>query len=239
VNDHGVERLFDAILADQRPNQFSATRDDVDVVRVALELRAAQAELVQPDRLFVEELQRRLAATGEDGGLLVPFPGDIDPPSEARVARVAGPRSRRNRTPGRHLGAAGKAAAAVLLMVSTVGITRVAQTTPRTAVAERAPAASAVHSGELITTDGGRLGQAYAYSGSSSWVLVDVRGAGLSGTYACDLRLVGGDRVRVGTIDVQNGTGYWAHTVRAAIDQMREVTLATTAGITVATATLS
>jgi hypothetical protein len=69
--------------------------------------------------------------------------------------------------------------------------------------------------------------------------VVEVRGAGLSGTYACGLRLADGRRVAAGMVDVNNGDGDWAHTVGVAVDQIRDASLATPSGITLATATLS
>jgi hypothetical protein len=71
-------------------------------------------------------------------------------------------------------------------------------------------------------------------------VFVDVlRGAGLAGVQAWDLRLVDGRSVRAATVEVHNGTGDWSDHVLVSLDQAREVTLATAPGSTVATATPS
>jgi hypothetical protein len=239
VSGNSAERFIDAILADRSPGAFTATRDDLDVVRAALELKTARRDLMEPDRLFVEELRSHLAATAEAGGLLVSLPGSIEHIGGRGAPGEPRPSSCRTAAPGRHLAAAGKAAAAVLLAVSAVGIAQVAANSSRTAVADRAPAASALHSGELIAADGRRLGRAYAYGGHPSWVFVDVRDPGLSGIYACGLRLVDGRSVRAGTVDVHDGTGDWAHTVSVAVDLVRGATLTNAAGTTVATATFS
>jgi hypothetical protein len=126
VNSSGVNRFIDAILADRPPNMFTVTSDDLDVLRVALELRAGRGELGQAERQFVEGLHQHLAASGDAGGLLVPLPHDIGHRSGGSEAGVARPRSVPTGCVGRHLGPAAMAAAAVVLVAGAWGATKVA-----------------------------------------------------------------------------------------------------------------
>ena len=57
-----LRRHLDDLAAGRRPRPFRATEDDVDELRVAVELRAAAPGADTPRAGFVDELQRRLAA---------------------------------------------------------------------------------------------------------------------------------------------------------------------------------
>ena len=90
-----------------------------------------------------------------------------------------------------------------------------------------------------VVADGRPLGRAYAYNGNPSWVFMDVRDSGLTGGYVCQLHLTNGTTTPAGMVTVYNGTGDWAHTVQVDAGQVRQATLVTPSGDTVANATFS
>ena len=124
-------------------------------------------------------------------------------------------------------------------MASTFGAAHLVGGPAPAPVAQPAAGASTVRSGVLLAADGRPLGRAYAYSGSPSWVFMDVHGSGLSGLYTCELQLADGTTVPAGVVTVYNGAGDWAHTVSVQVSQLRTATLVTTTGVTVASAAFS
>ena len=136
------------------------------------------------------------------------------------------------------MGAVGKAAAAALLLASTFGAAHLVGGAAPARVAQPA-AAGTVRSGVLLAADGRPLGRAYAYSGSPSWVFMDVHGSGLRGLYTCELHLGNGTTLPAGVVTVYNGAGDWAHTVNIQVSQLRTATLVTPTGVSVASAAFS
>ncbi len=63
MTNHRVEVFVEAILADRPPERFSATLDDADLLRLAIELHASRSEKIRPHPQFVRDLGRQLAAT--------------------------------------------------------------------------------------------------------------------------------------------------------------------------------
>jgi len=57
----GLAGFVDALLGNRRPKPFTAEPDDVDAMRAAIELRAAQPGASLPRSEFVAELHHRLA----------------------------------------------------------------------------------------------------------------------------------------------------------------------------------
>jgi len=57
----GLTRFVDALLGNRRPKPFAAEPDDVDAMRAAIELRAAQPGAGLPRSEFVADLHHRLA----------------------------------------------------------------------------------------------------------------------------------------------------------------------------------
>jgi hypothetical protein len=240
MTDRGVDAFVEAILADRPPQHFRAGPDDTEVLRVALQLRAGRSEFAGPDPAFVEQLHRQLAATGADGAPIRPLP--------ARRRRRSGPErvtpwpdtpSGSSRTVRPRFAALGKAAAAVALVASTFGVTTLIGAHPPTPVAQQAPNATTVRSGDLLSAAGRPVGRAYAYSGNPSWVFMDVHASGLNGTYTCELHLADGTTVPAGVVMVYDGTGDFAHTVTMPARAVQRATLLNPTGVTVATATFS
>jgi hypothetical protein len=240
MTDHGVEGFVEAILADRPPKHFRAAPDDSEVLRVALELRASRSEFAGPDPNFVEQLHRQLAATSPHGAPIVPLPlhGRRRNKRE-RVTPWPDAPSRPTRTVRPRVAALGKAAAVVALVASTFAATNLIGAHSPAPVAQQAPNANTVRSGDLLTAAGRPLGRAFAYEGNPSWVFMDVHGSGLSGMYTCELHLADGTSVPAGIVMVYDGTGDWAHTVTVQASQLQRATLVTSTGVTVATATFS
>jgi nitrite reductase/ring-hydroxylating ferredoxin subunit len=69
----GLAAFVDALLGNRRPKPFSAEPDDVDAMRAAIELRAAQPGASLPRSEFVAELHHRLAEE-----LAQPAPGEVE-----------------------------------------------------------------------------------------------------------------------------------------------------------------
>jgi hypothetical protein len=235
VTDHDLEAFVEAILDDRPPAEFPADDDSTDVLRAAIELRSSRSEFAGPDPQFVEDLHRQLAADAHQGALL-PLPLSDRGKYQTATPRRASP-SRPRRLVQRPMGAVGKVAAAALLVASTFGAAHlVGGPAP---VARPAAGVSTVRSGVLLSADGHPLGRAYAYSGSPTWIFMDVKGSRLSGLYTCELHLGDGSTVPAGVVTVYNGAGDWAHTVSVAGSQLRTATLVTTTGVSVASATFS
>jgi hypothetical protein len=148
------------------------------------------------------------------------------------------PRRRRGLV-GRPLGYVGKAAAALVLVAGTVTATNLMSGHTAAPVAARAPGTATVRSGVLLSADGRPVGRTYAYTGSPSWVFMDVHGSSLSGVYTCELELADGSVVPAGVVVVYNGTGDWAHTVTVPVSKVRRARLVNSRGATVATAAFS
>ena len=240
MTDKGVEAFVDAILTDRAPKQFSAEPDDLDVLRVAIEQRATRAEFAGPDPQFVEDLHRRLAAAVHDGTGLLPLPAGGPRRSRSRrMTDLSSFRTRPARLVRRPFAASGVAAAAALIVAGTISLTNLVGGPSPAPVAQGAANAPAVRSGVLLSADRRPVGRTYAYSGNPSWVFMDVQGTAPTGVYTCDLHLVNGMTVPAGVVVVYNGRGDWAHTVGFPVSQLRDATLVSPSGTTVATATFS
>ena len=75
MTNRGVEAFVDAILADQPSKRFSATPDDADLLRLAIELHVSRSGKIGPDPQFVRELGRQLAAAADTGAIVSLRPG--------------------------------------------------------------------------------------------------------------------------------------------------------------------
>jgi cytochrome b6-f complex iron-sulfur subunit len=93
----GLARFVDALLGNRRPKPFAAEPDDVEAMRAAIELRAAQPGAGLPRSEFVADLHHRLAE-------------ELAPPASGEVQVGRRPVSRRVLVTG----TAAAAAAAVL-----------------------------------------------------------------------------------------------------------------------------
>jgi nitrite reductase/ring-hydroxylating ferredoxin subunit len=69
----GLAGFVDALLGNRRPKPFTAEPDDVDAMRAAIELRAAQPGASLPRSEFIADLHHRLAEE-----LAQPAPGEVE-----------------------------------------------------------------------------------------------------------------------------------------------------------------
>ncbi len=239
MTNHRVEAFVDAILADRPPKRFSATPDDADLLRLAIELHVNRSEKLGPDPQFVRELGRQLAADPE-GARIVPLRSGPGAGGRERAPLVPGLPPGRGRPSRRRVSAIGTAAAALVVVAGTFAAAHLVQPPSPAPVALPGPTAAATErSGTLLTSEGLPVGHAYAYSGDPSWVMMDVVAPGFTGVYHCELQLADGAMVTAGSVAVHNGTGEWSRFVSAQGDQLRQAVLVTSTGVTVATATLS
>ena len=210
MTDHRVEPFVDAILADRPPKRFSATPDDADVLRLAIELHVSRSEKMAPDPQFVRELGGQLAAADPGDARILPLR------TGPRPAGVRGHPwcpvySRLRAVYRRRVGAIGTAAAALVLVAGTFAAAHLVPPSSRAPGALQGPTAAATErSGTLLTSAGVPVGHAYAYSGDPSWVMMDVVAPGFTGVYHCQLQLADGAIVTAGNVAVHNGTGQWA-----------------------------
>ena len=240
MTNHRVEAFVDAILADRPPKRFSATSDDADLLRLAIELHVSRSPKIGPDPQFVRELGGQLAAANPGDARIVPLRTGPEAGWRKRAPLVPGLQPSSGRATRRRVSAIGTAAAALVLVAGTFAATQLVQAPSPAPVALQGPTATAAErSGTLLTSEGLPVGHAYAYSGDPSWVMMDVVAPGFTGVYHCELQLADGAVVTAGSVAVHNGTGEWARFVRAQGDQMRRAVLVTSAGVPVATATLS
>jgi hypothetical protein len=236
----GVDAFVDAQLADRRPKGFSAPPDDADLVRLAIELHASQAETTGPDPRFVRELGRQLAAAYPGDARVLPLHTGAEAGGRERAPLVTGSWPPRGRATRPRFGPIGTAAAALALVAGTFAAAHLVQPPSPAPGAPQGPAAAATErSGTLLTSAGVPVGHAYAYSGDPSWVMMDVVAPGFSGVYRCELQLADGAMVSAGDVVVHHGSGEWARPVKAPGGQLRRAVLVTSSGVTVATATLS
>jgi hypothetical protein len=237
VTDKEVAACVEAVLTGRAAKPFQASPDEAEVLRTAIALRAGHDTGVAPDPWFVENLHRRLASVGSDQRSPTRWP-DRPPVTLEFLGGPEAARSGRPRTRRAWWAPIGKtAAAAVMVAASLAAALTVGHRSP--APVAQAPTATSVRSALLLATDGRALGRAYAYSGNPSWMFMDVRDSGLTGSYICELHLTNGTTTPAGLVTVYNGTGDWAHTVRVEAGQVRQATLVTPSGVAVASATFS
>jgi hypothetical protein len=80
----------------------------------------------------------------------------------------------------------------------------------------------------LRSPSGASVGQAFAYQGSPSWVLMTVTDAGgrlRDGTYHCQLVTTDGQRIEVGPVKITNGTGSYGRAIPIDVDTVNEMRL--------------
>jgi hypothetical protein len=237
VRNSPTEKFIEAILADRPPEGFTANRSDTEILRVAIALRAARPDADGPDDRFVDDLRRQLAACRPEEAAA---PDATRPRRQERRSLIpTGSPSRRGRAVPRRYAMVGKAAAAVFLVGATIGTTTALESGSSAPVARTATAPAAVRSGELVSAAGRALGRMYAYSGQSSWLFMNVHAQDLTGVYTCEVRLVSGATVRVGTVTLTNGSGVFAHIVDIDTGQVRAGMLVSPNGSTLATAHFS
>ncbi|MGD0392340.1 MAG: hypothetical protein ABSC41_06820 [Acidimicrobiales bacterium] len=217
MNRRQLSAYLDALSAGRRPGKARPDAEDVDVIRAAIELRAARPGDAAPDQQFVSDLYHELA--DQTSSSVVP----IDRPVRARRARVA----------------LVSIAAGVVLVGGTVVATEAIDQPAVAPAAARAPQGSEVRTATFETADSRVMGQIVAYSGNPSWVYMNVDVPNYDGKIICMLQGRGGSTVAAGVFELHSGMGAWSKTVRVDIDQLRGAKLVTSSGATVAAATFA
>jgi hypothetical protein len=217
VSDRRLSSFIDALVAGRRPGAFKADPEDVEVLRTAIELRAARPGDATPDEQFVSDLYQSLAEQADS----------------SPVANVHPLRMRRART----------ALVAVAASFALVGGTYVATSSfnqaPATTAAVGVPHGDALRTGTFETAKGEVLGQIVAYNGHPSWVYMNVGVSQSTGTVTCMLQLNNGSIVAAGTIEIHGGTGELSKSIPVDIHRLRGAQLFTSTGAVLGSATFA
>ena len=213
-----LRRFIDDLVAGKRPKSFRATPEDAELVRTALDLKAARPGEDAPSDAFVENLFQQLS-------------GQATPEPVAEVRPVRRPRFR----------TAVVSAAAAVALVATTAVTTVALTDgPGMSVASQVPRGSTLRTGTFQTAGGEVLGQIVAYSGHHSWVFMNVGLPHYEGRVTCMLQVSDGRTVAFGTFTVHDGVGQFSKTIDDVdVAQLRGAKLVTSTGVQVASATFA
>ena len=212
-----LSAYLDALASGRRPGKLRADPEDVDMLRTAIELRAARPGDAVPDEKFVSDLHQHLAEQANSP--VVP----IDRPVKARRGRVA----------------IVSIAAGVALVGGTVIATEAIDQGALAPAAVQAPRGSQVRTGTFETVDSRVMGQIVAYGGNPSWVYMNVDIPNYDGKIICTLQSNSGSTVAAGVFELHSGMGTWSKTIRADIGQLRGAKLVTSSGATVAAATFA
>jgi hypothetical protein len=209
-----LSAFLDALASGRRPRPFEADPEDVEMVRVAIALRAARPGDAIPDETFVAELHEQLA-------------DNLNSSEHANVHPLKRHRAR----------AALVAVAAGLALVG--GTVAVTETTTRTTVQQSAtavPQGQALRTATFQSPTGQVAGQIVLYHGHPSWVYMNVDVAHSNGTVVCELHLGNGEVVAAGTVQLHNGSGQLSKNIGMDAGRVRGATLYDPSGVVVASA---
>jgi hypothetical protein len=225
MTNRKLSAFIDAIATGRRPKRFRADAEDVEVVRTAIELRAARPdEEAAPSPAFTERLFGQLSDQAQTRSPTGPAP---------KAAPERGPR----RAPARTLLLA---AAAVALVGGTAAVTASLSGSAPSHTTAALPSAGALRTGTFLTADGHVLGQIVAYRGQAPWVYLTVADPGYNGPVICTLQVADGSTVAFGTFTVDGGVGRLAKTIGAVdVDRLRGAKLVTSTGTPLAAATFA
>jgi hypothetical protein len=214
MTKRGLSAFIDALVEGRRPKGFDATYEDTEVMRAAVNLRAARPGDDLPTSAFVSNLYDELSQQAGVGT------ASIAQPTPIRRRRVA----------------LASVAAGLVLIGATAVVTEAAS---HAAPAQSAlPAGSALRTGTFETTDGRVMGQIVAYQGSPSWVFMNVGNSNYTGAIVCKLQVANGSTVATGRFQLHAGRGAWSKTIHVDINRLRGAELVTSSGKVVASATL-
>ena len=217
MNDRRLSSFIDALTAGRRPGRFKAGRDDVEVLRAAIALRAARPGDAIPDEQFVEDLFHSLAEAK-------------DSPPTARVHPIRASRARTLVV---------AVAACLVLIGGTVAATESFKPSSPATAAIGAPRGGVLRTGTFETSNGEVLGQIVAYNGHPSWVFLNVGVSQSSGRVICKLQLDNGSIVAAGIVEIHRGTGALSKTINVDIHRLRGAKLYNSRGGLLASATFA
>jgi hypothetical protein len=209
-----LSAFLDALAAGRRPRPFHADPEDVEMLRVAIALRAGRPDDSIPDENFVAELHEQLA--------------DNLSPSERTNIRTL--KVRRGRV------ALVSVAAGLALVGGTFAI---AQTTNKPTVQQSAtavPQGQALRTASFQSPTGQVVGQIVLYHGHPSWVYMNLDLPHTNGPIKCELHLANGEVVAAGTVQLHDGTGEFSQSIHMDAGKARGATLYDPSGAVVASA---
>jgi hypothetical protein len=214
-----LSAFIDAIAAGRRPKRFRADAEDVEVLRAAVELRAARPGDAEPTAAFTDGLFRQLSEQAKQQ------------PERTQIRTASRPRART---------AWLVAAAAVVLVGGTAAATAALTSPAPTHGAVQAPRGSALRTGTFLTAGGQVLGQIVAYRASPSWVFMHVNVPNYNGPIKCTLQVDDGSTVAFGTFTVKGGIGQFSKNIGSVdVGHLRGAKLVTSTGSSVAAATFA
>ena len=206
--------FLDALVAGRRPRPFQADPEDVEMLRVAIALRAARPGDAVPDENFVAELHQQLA-------------DNLNPSEQTDIRPLKIHRGR----------VALISVAAGLALVG--GTFAVAETTNKPTVQQSAtavPQGQALRTASFQSPTGQVVGQIVLYHGHPSWVYMNVDLPHSNGPVKCELHLANGEVVAAGTVQLHDGSGEFSQTIHMDAGKARGATLYDPSGAVVASA---
>jgi hypothetical protein len=209
-----LSAFLDALAAGRRPRPFQADPEDVDMLRVAIALRAARPGDAMPDETFVAELHDQLA-------------DDAAPSEQTNVHPLKRHRAR---------AALVAVAAGLILVGTTFAVTESSNKATVQQSATAVPQGQALRTASFQSPTGQVVGQIVLYHGHPSWVFMNVDLPHSNGTVKCELHLANGEVVAAGTVQLHNGSGVFSQSIHMGAGKARGATLHDPSGAVVASA---
>jgi hypothetical protein len=209
-----LSAFLDALAAGRRPRPFQADPDDVEMIRVAIALRAARPGDAMPDETFVAELHQQLSE-------------DLSPSEQTNVHPLRVHRAR---------AAVVAVAAGLALVGGTAAVTEIANTTTVQQSATAVPQGQTLRTASFQSPTGQNVGQIVLYHGHPSWVYMNVDLPDSNGPVKCELHLANGEVVAAGTVQLHDGSGEFSQSIHMDAGKARGATLYDPSGVVVASA---
>jgi hypothetical protein len=221
MTDRRLTAFIEAIATGRRPKRLRAHPGDVEVLRTAIELRAARPGDSAPTAAFTDALFQQLS-------------GQLSEADTQQTKTAAPVPIRRTRT------ALLAVAAAAVLVTGTAVVTESLSQPATTRGAAQVPQGSALRTGTFQTADGQVSGQIVAYRGDPSWVFMNVNAPNYDGSITCMLQVQDGSTVAFGTFTIHNGTGQFSKNLGSVdVRDLRGARLVSSTGSQVAAATFA
>jgi hypothetical protein len=214
VTTRRLAAFLDALAAGRRPRPFHADPEDVEMLRVAIALRAARPGDSVPDENFVAELHEQLA-------------DNLSPAEQTNIHPL---RTHRGRA------ALVAVAAGLALIGGTVAVTETSNKATVQQSATAVPQRQALRTASFQSPTGQVVGQIVLYHGHPSWVYMNVDLPHSSGPVKCELHLANGEIVAAGTVQLHNGSGEFSQSIHMDAGNARGATLYDPSGAVVASA---
>ncbi len=209
-----LSAFLDALAAGRRPRPFQADSEDVEMLRVAIALRAARPGDAVPNESFVAQLQEQLS-------------DDLNPSVQTNVRPL---RMHRGRA------ALVAVAAGLALVGGTVAVTETSNRAKVQQSATAVPQRQALRTASFQSPTGQVVGQIVLYHGHPSWVYMNVDLPHSNGPVKCELHLANGEVVAAGTVQLHDGSGEFSQSIHMDAGKARGATLYDPSGAVVASA---